>query len=138
MAVAEKHRDEHVSRTQSITVGIGVWIALSLLAILYVLVGRYTNLPTLPIDPVFHGAVFLGASFVVAVIVAFASFGLVRAVESRNRLDLLELETDRLVQKLDARFDKARERASGRTVRSTRKGKPMARRRATGKKTSRD
>jgi hypothetical protein len=75
------------------------------LLIVYAAAGGYFGLPEIGVDPVYHGALFLGASIIVGVIVAFSSLGLVRALDSRARMKQRAHEATLLADSLALRFE---------------------------------
>ena len=86
--------------------GLRLWIAVAVLAVVSPFAAPLLGFPEISIDGVYHGALFLGASMIVGVVLAFASFGLGSALRSRARMEEKERESKALIDELGRSFER--------------------------------
>ena len=106
MEVTETRSKTNHSGHRFISWGLRVWIFVAALAVAYPFAGPYLGFPDISIDAVYHGALFLGASVIVGVVLAFASFGLGSALRSRALMEEREHESKALIKELSHRFER--------------------------------
>jgi len=101
-----KSPDTHHSRANPvISWFVIMWLCVvGVLGILFLFPGEF-SIPSISIKPIYHGALFLGGSIIVAIPLWFASQALVKALEATSQLHMSIYEAQLASRRLDQRFE---------------------------------
>lgn len=81
-----------------------VWLLVAAAACVVLFFPQLLGIPETSVKPAYHGALFLGASAIGAVVVWFALVALIRLQESTTMMERRYYETERLAAELDSQF----------------------------------